>query len=214
MKIEPVIYPAMTLIAVVMLSAVWAHHTFESCQATLAARDAQVEIYRAALVESSAQAEKAFQQGRVEGYEQALTDHNDVVRESAALQLPVRPTCSPMTPPYEPCCGESAMPGGITESIWPTPDEFKARHDATGRFLTLSCARTVHQKPEQGAPWVCGRTEARCVASKQRAGSCETCYVFMAGGAGMHEDFAWTGHALDEVDGPWTADGKRGVFVP
>jgi len=151
----------------------------------------------------------AREEGRVEGYTRAQQDHEEVRKEAKAL---TKPTCSPTLLPYFPCCGEDAMPGGITEDAWPTPEEFTARHTANGRLLTLSCARTAHQKPEAGAPWVCGRTEARCTASKQRAGACTTCYVYPASGRAAGEDFAWTGHAIDEIDGPWRADGKRGVF--
>jgi len=185
-------------------------HRATACETTLASAKADV-IDAGAQLEATCKSCSviAREEGRVEGYKRAQQDREEVRAEAKAL---TKPKCNPLVAPYSPCCGEDAMPGGITEDAWPTPEEFTARHTANGRLLTLSCARTTHQKSEQGAPWVCGRTEARCTASKQRAGVCNTCYVHLASGRMSGEDFVWTGHALDEVDGPWDASGKRGVF--
>jgi hypothetical protein len=139
--------------------------------------------------------------GRVEGYQQAQKDHEEVKRETEKL---AKPKCDPMTPPFFPCCGEAAEPFSLDEV---RPEDFR-----NGRTLTLSCARTANSSPEQGSPWVCARTEERCARSKQRSGACSTCYVHLSSGVLRHEPSVWTGHAVDEMDGPWTADGKRGVF--
>ena len=199
--------PLNVLLLVVLM---WTFHANSTTRDTLNHRIAVLEGVKLEMAKACAdECGVKIKAARVEGYQQAQQDHEEVRRETETL---VRPRCNPLVPPYFPCCGEDAMVGGITEETWPTPDEFKARHVSTGSLLTLSCAHTANQKPEQGAAWVCGRTEGRCMNSKQRAGDCSTCYVYLSSGASRHEDFVWTGHAQDEADGPWTTDGKKGVF--
>ena len=145
----------------------------------------------------------AEERGRVEGRERAQQDR----RETEAM---ARPRCNPMLPPFLPCCGEEGQTSGVPDpDRWPAPEDFR-----NGRTLALSCARLAPGAPT-GASWLCARTEARCEASKRRRehgdGACTTCVVHLASGLLRGEDFVWTGHAIDEMDGPWTADGKRGA---
>jgi hypothetical protein len=164
------------------------------------AREQQIAI-EMCQARAAADVADAGAQGRLVGLAEAADIRRTTDMTRKALEEHDEPHCNPMQPPYQPCCGSDIDADG-----WASSEEFTKR---SARDLLLSCARTAHQKPEQGAPWVCGRTMDKCLASKQRAGSCEACLVYM-GHPG--EDFVWTGHAIDEVDGPWTADGKRGVF--
>lgn len=193
-------------VAVAVVLALFTNLAFQ--KSTLKAKIATCEATLASAREDTAvkalyECKQCQDHGRIEGYQQAQRDHDEVKRETEKL---ARPKCNPLVPPFFPCCDEDAQPGGITEEAFPTPKEFKARP----ALLTLSCAHVRNGGFQ--VMWVCGRNVAACVQSERREGACHTCYVHPASGRASGEDYAWTGHAIDEMDGPWTADGKKGVF--
>lgn len=196
------------IVIVVVTFVTWSNRTLSrsvdtSQKALATCQVALTSAREEAVVQALAACKECQVAAKKEGYMQAQRDHEEVKNETEAL---ARPKCNPFLPPYFPCCGEDAQPGGLTEETWPTLKEFKARRG----LLTLACAHT--KSGVVGPLWVCGRNESVCERSEQRAGACLVCYVHLASGRVSGEDYTWTGHAIDEVDGPWTADGKSGVF--
>jgi len=179
-----------------MVFVIWNNRTQDREQKTaLATCQAALASARTA---ASADVADAGAQGRLAGLTEAADIRKTTDMTQKALEEHDEPKCNPTLPPYQPCCQDPDV------DSWPKPEEFR-----NGALLHLSCARLL---PGERAPWVCARTADRCAASKRRAGDCNSCMVYLASGRSRGEDFVWTGHAIDEMDGPWTADGKRGVL--
>lgn len=204
---------ALAAVAFVSWAASSYHRSSVEQEAKLTTCEAALTAAKITKAEADVRADAAQAKGRAEGWLDCTS-----MPEAPRKQPPELVKCDPLTPPYQPCCGEVAELGGVTEEAIPRTEDFK-----NGRMLPLWCARTAHVADSahvmsfatgKGPPWVCGRTERKCRESKQKAfgQKCQMCYVYMASGYPSHEDFVWTSHALDEVDGPWNSEGTRGVF--